>query len=158
MTGVRLLAAGLLAGALVAPAVARPAHDLLVRNAHVIDGTDAPARDGVDILVRAGRIVAIDRGLAAADVPVLDVAGASVLPGLLVQGGFTPREAILATTRTPARTLGLDAEIGSVEIGKRADLVVVAGDPLADVAALRNVRWTIRDGEAHTPAEWMAEP
>jgi imidazolonepropionase-like amidohydrolase len=41
-------------------------------------------------------------------------------------------------------------------VGKRADLVVVAGDPLADMRALRTLRWTVRDGVARTPAEWLA--
>jgi imidazolonepropionase-like amidohydrolase len=44
--------------------------------------------------------------------------------------------AIVATTRTNAELLGLDAEIGTVEPGKQADLIVVAGDPLADPGLL----------------------
>jgi len=51
--------------------------------------------------------------------------------------------------------LGLDAEIGTVEVGKRADLVIVDGDPRQDLRALRNVRWTVHDGVARTPAEWI---
>jgi len=77
---------------------------------------------------------------------------------LLVEGGFTPREAIAAATATPAKMLGLDAEIGTIAIGKRADLVLVEGDPHRDIGALRRVRWTVRDGIAHTPAEWMSAP
>jgi len=77
---------------------------------------------------------------------------------LLVEGGFTPREAIAAATATPARMLGLDAEIGTIAIGKRADLVLVEGDPDRGIGALRRVRWTVRDGIAHTPAEWMSAP
>jgi len=75
---------------------------------------------------------------------------------LLVEAGFTPEEALVAATRTPARMLGLDAEIGTVEVGKRADLVVVRGDPLADPRALRDVMWTVRDGVARTSEGWMA--
>ena len=51
--------------------------------------------------------------------------------------------------------LGLGAELGTVEAGKRADLVVVRDDPLRDLRALRTIRWTIRDGVARTPDEWM---
>ncbi|MGH7785343.1 MAG: hypothetical protein ACRERC_00660 [Candidatus Binatia bacterium] len=51
--------------------------------------------------------------------------------------------------------LGRQAEIGTVEVGKRADLLIVDGDPLTDLRALRRVRWTVRDGIAKTPAEWM---
>jgi signal transduction histidine kinase/imidazolonepropionase-like amidohydrolase len=74
---------------------------------------------------------------------------------LLGGAGFTPAEAIAAATRVPARMLGLDAEIGTVAVGKRADLVIVRDDPLADLRALRTVRFTVKDGVAHTPGEWM---
>jgi len=43
--------------------------------------------------------------------------------------------------------LGLDREIGTVEVGKRADLLVVDGDPSEDIEALRQVMWVMRDGE-----------
>jgi hypothetical protein len=51
--------------------------------------------------------------------------------------------------------LGRETEIGTIEVGKRADLVVVDGDPLADLRALRRIRWTVKDGLARTPQEWM---
>ena len=75
---------------------------------------------------------------------------------LLGGAGLSPAEAIAAATRTPARMLGRSGEIGTVEPGKRADLVIVRGDPLMDLRALRDVVWTVKDGVAHTPAEWMA--
>jgi imidazolonepropionase-like amidohydrolase len=75
---------------------------------------------------------------------------------LLGDAGFSPSGAIEAATRTPARMLGLETEIGTVEPGKRADLLIVGGDPLEDLRALRKVLWTVKDGVAHTPAEWMA--
>ncbi len=70
--------------------------------------------------------------------------------------GLSPAEALEAATRIPAEMLGLQSEIGTVEVGKRADLVIVRDDPLADLRALRTVRWTVRDGIARTPAQWMA--
>jgi imidazolonepropionase-like amidohydrolase len=54
---------------------------------------------------------------------------------LMVAGGMTPWDAYVATTRTASELMGLDEELGTVEVGKRADLVVVTGDP-ADVAGL----------------------
>ncbi|MGH2357787.1 MAG: amidohydrolase family protein [Candidatus Limnocylindria bacterium] len=54
---------------------------------------------------------------------------------LMVEGGLTPAQAVVATTSSAAELLGLDAELGTLEPGKRADLVVVDGDPL-DVATL----------------------
>lgn len=54
---------------------------------------------------------------------------------LMVEGGMTPMQAIQATTRSAAELMGLEAELGTLEPGKRADLVVVGGDPL-DIATL----------------------
>ena len=48
---------------------------------------------------------------------------------LMVEGGMTPLEALTATTRTAAELMGLDSDLGTVEPGKLADLVVVDGDP-----------------------------
>ena len=44
-------------------------------------------------------------------------------------GGMSPEDVLLATTRTAAELMGLDRELGTIEPGKRADLVVVGGDP-----------------------------
>ena len=52
---------------------------------------------------------------------------------LMVEGGMTPGAALEATTRSSAQLLGVDADLGTIEEGKLADLVVVTGDPL-DVA------------------------
>lgn len=72
---------------------------------------------------------------------------------LLVAAGLTPEEVLTASTRTPARMLGMD--LGVIAPGRPADLVVVDGDPLQDVRALRSIRWTVHDGVARTPAAWM---
>lgn len=56
----------------------------------------------------------------------------------LVRGGFTPMEAVVAATLRGAQCLGLDDDIGTIEPGKYADLVVVNGDPLVDVRALQD--------------------
>lgn len=74
---------------------------------------------------------------------------------LLGQAGVPPADAIAAATRTPARMLGLEREIGTVEVGKRAELVIVDGDPLQDLRALRRVRFTVQNGVARTPEQWM---
>jgi imidazolonepropionase-like amidohydrolase len=47
----------------------------------------------------------------------------------MTEGGMTPLEALTATTRTAAELMGLDSDLGTVEPGKLADLVVVDGDP-----------------------------
>ena len=56
----------------------------------------------------------------------------------LVQGGFTMMEAIVAATRNGAECLDMASEIGTVEAGKYADLVIVDGNPLADVRILQD--------------------
>jgi imidazolonepropionase-like amidohydrolase len=65
---------------------------------------------------------------------------------LMVEHGMTPAAAIAAATVNAAELLGLAGEIGTLEPGKRADLVAVAGDPLRDVAALREVVLVMKDG------------
>jgi len=66
----------------------------------------------------------------------------------LVRAGFTPVEAIRAATLDPARFLAGDEEpdFGSVEVGRRADLLLVEGDPTRDVAALAHIREVIFSG------------
>jgi imidazolonepropionase-like amidohydrolase len=75
---------------------------------------------------------------------------------LLGEAGFPPMAAIESATRVPAAMLGLDREIGTVAVGKRADLVIVRDDPLQDLRALRTVQWTIKDGVARSPSQWMS--
>lgn len=66
--------------------------------------------------------------------------------GLMVDGGMTPMQAIVATTSSAAELMGLDDELGTIEPGKRADLVVVDGDPL-DVTSLdERVASVYKDG------------
>jgi len=62
----------------------------------------------------------------------------------LVNGGFSPIEAIVAATRTGAECLGMEEDIGTLEPGKYADLVIVDGDPLMDVGILQDPDRIIR--------------
>lgn len=68
---------------------------------------------------------------------------------LLVAAGLTPMQAIQAATGWAAEAVGLEREIGTLEKGKRADLIAVAGDPLADVGLLTNaarIKFVLKDG------------
>ena len=60
--------------------------------------------------------------------------------------GLAPLEALRAATHTAARACGREREIGTIEVGKRADLLVVEGDPSRDLGAVGRVRWVFRDG------------
>ena len=73
--------------------------------------------------------------------------GGGVVPGyanqrqleLLVEAGFSPLEAISIGTANGAKYLGRDARVGTIAVGKQADLVVVNGDPSANIADVRKV-------------------
>lgn len=71
---------------------------------------------------------------------------------LMVAHGMTPATAIQAATVNAAELLGLRDEVGSLEPGKRADLVAVTGDPLRDVAVLKRVDFVMKDGRVEKDA------
>jgi imidazolonepropionase-like amidohydrolase len=65
---------------------------------------------------------------------------------LMRQAGMSPMQSIVAATRNAARVSNLEAELGTVQAGKLADLIVVQGDPLLDVHAMAQVRLVMRSG------------
>lgn len=67
---------------------------------------------------------------------------------LLGRAGLTPEQIIRAATGNAAEHLGRDEDLGTLEAGKLADLIVVDGNPLEDVSALRQVEVVVKDGEA----------
>ncbi len=71
---------------------------------------------------------------------------------LMVDYGLRPADAIVAATRNAAENLGLLDDTGSVEVGKRADLILVDGDPTADVGCLANVSHVVSNGVTIEPA------
>lgn len=71
---------------------------------------------------------------------------------LYVEAGLTPMQAIESATRVPAKAMGMEAEVGTVEAGKRADLIVLTADPLAAISNIRRLKWVIANGRALDPA------
>jgi imidazolonepropionase-like amidohydrolase len=65
---------------------------------------------------------------------------------LLVEAGFTPVEAIQIASLNGAKYLGEDARIGSIAVGKQADLMVVKGNPAANIADIEKVELVFKDG------------
>ncbi|HYN09068.1 MAG TPA: amidohydrolase family protein [Vicinamibacterales bacterium] len=75
---------------------------------------------------------------------------------LLVEAGFTPAEAVQIGTSNGAKYLGRDALIGTVAVGKQADLLVVTGDPSTTIADIRNVETVFKRGVGLDPAKLVA--
>jgi imidazolonepropionase-like amidohydrolase len=65
--------------------------------------------------------------------------------------GLSPQQIIEASTRGSALAIGLEAELGTVEVGKVADLLVVQGDPIADLGALGRPLVVVHDGRIVEP-------
>jgi len=72
---------------------------------------------------------------------------------LLVEAGFTPLQAIQIATLNGARFMGEDKRIGSIEAGKAADLVLVAGNPAQNIKDIENVELVFKDGVGYDPAK-----
>jgi imidazolonepropionase-like amidohydrolase len=70
---------------------------------------------------------------------------------LLVAAGMTPIDAIRSATILAAELLGVEAQVGSIDVGKRADIIAVSGDPLRDVRTLEQPRFVMKGGRAYTP-------
>jgi imidazolonepropionase-like amidohydrolase len=66
---------------------------------------------------------------------------------LMVQSGFTPAAALRSATVGGAAHVGMSAQIGTLEVGKVADIIAVSGDPLADISVMRRVGFVMKGGK-----------
>ena len=88
-------------------------------------------------------------------------AAGGVVPGyanqrqieLLVDAGFAPLEAISIATLNGAKYLGRDQRIGSIAVGKQADLIVISGDPATAIADVRRVETVFKNGVGYDPVK-----
>jgi imidazolonepropionase-like amidohydrolase len=87
-----------------------------------------------------------------------------VLPGfgdqreveLLVEAGFSPVEAIKIATFNGAQYLGEVGQLGTLEVGKLADLVLIEGDPSTRISEIRNVVTVFKEGVGYDSASLIA--
>jgi Tol biopolymer transport system component len=75
---------------------------------------------------------------------------------LLARAGIAPAQVLQLTTAEAARVLGLQADLGSIQKGRLADLLVIDGDPLADVTQLLHLETVVQNGEPRALAELLA--
>jgi imidazolonepropionase-like amidohydrolase len=123
----------------IAPVLAQPLTDVGPPSAQTAQFEKIFAKD-----------VAVVGALHRAGVPIVTGTDQAV-PGhslhreieLYVQAGFTPMEAIQAATIVPARVMGLEKESGTIEAGKRADMILTGGNPLEDIHNIRKVEYVI---------------
>ena len=64
----------------------------------------------------------------------------------MVEGGMAPMAAIQSATKVAAELLGIEDALGTIEVGKTADIIAVKGDPIKDVSALRDVVFVMKNG------------
>ena len=134
---------------------------LMTRNGELMRSGAAPPPNGRTYIDRAANFhngMALEREFVAAGGLLLagpDPTGdGGVLPGygdqreveLLVDAGFTPMEAIKIATWNGAQYLGREKEIGSIAVGKNADLVVVKGNPADHIGDIENTVLIFKDG------------
>jgi imidazolonepropionase-like amidohydrolase len=101
--------------------------------------------DTIDVRSRVPAALTIAALIA---LPSSDTSNPYVVPGaslhreleLLVEAGLSPRAALAAATQTAAAFLGQGGTLGTLEVGKTADLLVLGADPVASIAAIRQIR------------------
>ena len=74
-----------------------------------------------------------------------------------VRAGMTPFQALQTTTVNAAQALGLGDELGTIEPGKRADMVFLGSDPLVDIRNTRDVKRVMRGGRLFTIPQLIAQ-
>jgi imidazolonepropionase-like amidohydrolase len=128
-------------------------------------GEPAPESDAAEFAQRVLEVKSLhDAGgehllIVGTDEPVYT----NLLPGFayhrellaMTYAGIPNASVLKAATINGARALKVDDQLGSIEPGKLADLVIVQGNPLQDIKAARNVRMVIKDGVAYDPEELL---
>jgi hypothetical protein len=115
------------------------------RTPDAVTGGYAGAKDFIGRFARAGgRVVAGTGAGGGASVPGLSLHQELEL---LVEAGLTPMQAVVAATRAPAEMLKKGARVGTIAVGKFADLVILDADPLVDIANTRKIIVVVKNGQ-----------
>ncbi len=131
---------------------------------HQIDSSGAGpvAEDGLTKAMAFERAFVQAGGLLASGVDPTGIGGALAGYGdqrnyeLFIEAGFTPQQAVQIMTANGAKILGVDKQLGTVERGKLADLVVLQGDLGADPSVIRKPTVVFKDGVGYDPAKLIA--
>ena len=126
------------------------------------EALDSPPATGDKATLATARwqaVMATLRALHAAGIPIVAGTDQSI-PGyslhreieLYVEAGFTPLEALQAATIVAARAVGVEKESGTLEAGKRGDVLLLNADPLVDIHNTRAVWRTVAAGAVYVPA------
>lgn len=73
----------------------------------------------------------------------------------LEEAGLPRVEIIIGATSRAAKMLKLDRQVGAVQVGMLADLLVLEKNPLENMKALRSIQWVIQNGNAKAPKDWL---
>jgi hypothetical protein len=127
-------------------------------------GNGLAAPDGERATFRASYAALLRMVKAAWDRQIPIVAGTDNLAGLTlphelelyVRAGIPAADVLALATIGAARVMGVDREVGSIAVGKRADLVLVDGDPIRDIGAVRATRTVVCRGVVYDPAALFA--
>ena len=119
----------------------------------VPDGMDETYKQSAEAFLKMVKLL-YDNGI-----PI--VAGTDNLAGFTlhlemenyVKAGIPPNEVLKIATLGNATVLGRQSEIGSIEPGKRANLVLIDGDPTRNISDIRRVKWVLRDGLIYDPVK-----
>jgi imidazolonepropionase-like amidohydrolase len=140
----------------VEPGATKVAREL----AEALNGLGTPPQYAAALRIVRQKVMGIVGALHKAGVPI--VAGTDqAVPGysvyreieLYAEAGFTRMEAIQAATLVPAQAMGVSKEVGTVEVGKRADLILLDANPLDDIHNIRTVRYVIANGVMYPTAK-----
>ena len=112
------------------------------------------------------RLLALVQRLYQEGVPLTagsDLASPWVIPGvgfhqelaLLESAGIPPADVLHMATRNGADALGIGSEAGTLAVGRRADLVVLEGNPLEEILATRRIRYVILGGVVYSPSDLL---